>query len=128
MMDCSFLRPSKTWPEATQSCSTTSRICDFNQKLMYLGSVITEDLDNNININARIRKVNTIVYSFVNFWRRKGLTVKMKKAFYIAATIVNILLWGYESLTIRKEDLHRLEGFYHITIRFIFNILNGSKQ
>jgi hypothetical protein len=62
-----------------------------------------------------------ILYSLVNFWRSKGLTVKIKKAFYIA-TIVNILLWGCEFLTIRKEDLRRLEVFHHSAIRYIFNI------
>jgi hypothetical protein len=45
----------------------------------------------------------------------------MKKAFYIT-TIVNILLWSCESITIRKEDLQRLEVFHHSAIRFIFNI------
>jgi hypothetical protein len=63
-----------------------------------------------------------ILYSLVNFWRSKGLTVKMKKALYIT-TIANILLWGCESLTtIRKEVLYRLEVFHHSTIRYIFNI------
>jgi hypothetical protein len=57
----------------------------------------------------------------VNFWRSKGLTVKMKKVFYIA-TIINFLLWGCKSLTIRKEYLRRLEVFHHSAIRYIFNI------
>jgi hypothetical protein len=35
---------------------------------------------------------------------------------------VNISLWGCKSLTIRKEDLHRLEVFHHSAIRYIFNI------
>jgi hypothetical protein len=63
----------------------------FNWKFKCLGSIITNDKDDSVKINARTRKVNEILYSLVNFWRTKGLTIKMKKAFYID-TIVNILL------------------------------------
>jgi hypothetical protein len=80
-----------------------------------------DDLDDSVAINARIGKANDILYSLVNFWRSKGLTVKMKKVFYIV-TIMNILLWGCEFLTIRKEDLHRPKVFHHSPIRYIFNI------
>jgi hypothetical protein len=66
--------------------NTDHRYVTFNWKFTYLGSVITDDF-------ARIAKANGILYSLINFWRSKGLTVKMKKLFYIA-TIVNILLWG----------------------------------
>jgi hypothetical protein len=93
----------------------------FNQNFTYIGSIITNDLDDSVEINAIIGKANGILYSLVNFLRSKGLTVKMKKAFYIT-TIMNSLLWGCKSLIIRKEDLHRLEVFHHSTIRHIFNI------
>jgi hypothetical protein len=66
----------------------------FKWKFKYLGSIITNYLDDSIKINVRIRKANRIMYSLVNFWRsQKDLTIKMKKAFYIA-TFMNILLWG----------------------------------
>jgi hypothetical protein len=101
--------------------STDQGYTFFNRKFTYLGSVITNDLDDSVEINVRIGKANDIIYSLVNFWRSKGLTVKMKKAFYIV-TIMNILLWSCKSLTIRKEDLNRLEVFHHSAIRYIFNI------
>jgi hypothetical protein len=84
-----------------------------NRKFTYLGSVITHDLDDpaSRSVHGSARPA-PILHSLINFWRCKGLTVQMKKSFYIP-TIVNILLWGCESLTIRKDDLHRLEVFHH---------------
>jgi hypothetical protein len=37
-------------------------------------------------------------------------------------SIVNILLWGCESLTIRKENFHMLEVFSHSIIGYTLNI------
>jgi hypothetical protein len=50
----------------------------------------------------------------------------MKRAFYIA-TIINSLLWGCESLNIRKEDHCRLKVFHHSTIRCTCNILQRQQ-
>ena len=93
----------------------------FNRKLTYLGSIITEDLDNGAEISARIGKANGILHSLNNPWRSKGLTLNMKKQFFIA-TIVNILLWGCKSLTLHAAELKKLEVFYHKGIRHILNI------
>jgi hypothetical protein len=72
----------------------------FNRKFTYLGSIITEDLDDDAEISARIGKANGILHtSLNNLWRSKGLSLNMKNQFFIA-TIVNILLWGFESLTL----------------------------
>jgi hypothetical protein len=97
----------------------------FNRKFTYLGSVITDDLDDSVEINARIGKANDILYSLMSLWRSKGLTVRMKKSFYyIADHSEGISCSGDASptLTIRKEALHRLELFHHSAIRCIFNI------
>jgi exonuclease III len=98
----------------------------FNRKFTYLGSIITEDLEDNAEINARIGKANGILYSLNNLWRSKGLTLAMKKQFYVA-TIVNILLWGCESLTLRAANLKKLEVFHHKGIRHVLNV-NKWKQ
>ena len=71
----------------------------FNRRFTYLGSIITDDLEDSTEIHARIGKANGILNGLNNLWRSKGLSVNMKKQFYIA-TVVNIVLWGCESLTI----------------------------
>jgi hypothetical protein len=71
----------------------------FNRRFTYLGSIITNDLEDRAEIHSRIEKENGILNSLNNLWRSKGLSVSMKKQFYIA-TVVNIVLWGCESLTI----------------------------
>jgi hypothetical protein len=93
----------------------------FNQKFTYLGSIITEDLDDGAEIRARIGKANGILHSLNNLWRSKGLSLNMKKQFFIA-TIVNILLWGCESLTLRAADLKKMDVFLHKGIRHVLNI------
>jgi exonuclease III len=93
----------------------------FNRKFTYLGSIITEDLDDGAEIAARIGKANGILHSLNNLWRSKGLSLNMKKQFFIA-TIVNILLWGCESLTLHAADLKKLEVFHHKGIRHVLNI------
>jgi hypothetical protein len=51
----------------------------------------------------------------------------MKKQFYIA-TIVNTLLWGCESLTLRAEDQKSLEVFHHKAIRHVLNISRWKQK
>jgi hypothetical protein len=99
----------------------------FNKKFTYLGSIITEDLEDTTEINARIGKANGILYSLMNLWRSKGLSLGMKKQFYVA-TIVNILLWGCESLTLRAADLKRLEVFHHKGIRHVLNVSKWKQK
>jgi hypothetical protein len=93
----------------------------FNRRFTYLGSFITDDLEDSAEIHARIGKANRILHSLNNLWRSKGLSVRMKKQFYIA-TMVNIVLWGCESLTIRAADLKKLEVFHHKAMRHILCI------
>jgi hypothetical protein len=45
----------------------------FNRKFTYLGSIITNDLENTAEIKARIGKVNRILHSLNNLWKSKGL-------------------------------------------------------
>jgi hypothetical protein len=90
----------------------------FNRRFTYLGSIITNDLEDRAEIHSRIEKENGILNSLNNLWRSKGLSVSMKKEFYIA-TVVNIVLWGCESLTIRAADLKKLEVFHHKAMRHI---------
>ena len=51
----------------------------------------------------------------------------MKKQFFIA-TIVNILLWGCESLTLRADDLKKLEVFHHKGIRHVLNVSKWKQK
>jgi hypothetical protein len=100
----------------------------FNRRFTYLGSIITDDLEDSAEIHSRIGKANGILHSLNNLWRNKGLYVRMKKQFYIA-TVVNIVLWGCESLTIRAVDLKKPEVLHHKTVRHILCISrNGNRQ
>jgi adenylate cyclase class IV len=71
----------------------------FNRRLTYLGSIITNDLKDSTEFHATIGKANRILHGLNNLWRSKGLSVKMEKQYYIT-TVVNIVLWGCELLTL----------------------------
>jgi hypothetical protein len=75
----------------------------FNRRFMYLGSIVTNDLEDSAEIHARIRKENGILHGLNNLWRSKGLSVKMKQ--FCIAMIMNIVLWGCESLILQAVDL-----------------------
>jgi hypothetical protein len=93
----------------------------FNRRFTYLRSIITKDLEDSAEIHARLGKANGILHGLNNLWRIKGLSVWMKKQFYIA-TVVNIVLWGCESL-IRAVDLKKLKVFHHKAMRHILCIM-----
>jgi hypothetical protein len=56
----------------------------FNRRFTYIGSIITDDLEDSAEIHSRIGKANGILQELNNLWRSKELSVKMKKQFYIA--------------------------------------------
>jgi hypothetical protein len=60
----------------------------FNRRFTYLGSIITNDLEDSAEIHARIGKANGILHGLNSLRRSKGLSVSMKKQFYIV-TVVN---------------------------------------
>jgi hypothetical protein len=93
----------------------------FNRRFTYLGSIITNDLEDSAEIHAKIGKANGILHILNNLWKSKGILVSMKKQFYIAR-VMNIVLWGCESLTIQAVDLKKLEVFHHKAMRHILNI------
>jgi hypothetical protein len=49
----------------------------FNRRFTYLGSIITDDLEDSAEIHARIGKYyNGILHGLNNLWRSKGVSVQ----------------------------------------------------
>ena len=67
----------------------------FKRKFTDSGSIISDDREDSTEFRAKIGKADGILNSLNNIWRSNGLSLNMKKQFYIA-TIVNTLLWGCE--------------------------------
>jgi hypothetical protein len=126
-----FPPPGMEAPEADQSKivvdQTDQGYVTFNRRFMYLGSIITDDLKDSAEIHTRIGKGNGILHGLNNLWRSKGLSVKTKKQFYIV-TVVNIVLWGCESLTLQAADLKKREVFHHKAMRHILCITKRDQQ
>jgi exonuclease III len=87
----------------------------------YLGSTITPDLHEDVEIRTRINKGTAQVSMMIKFYRAKNISLKTKRNIFIA-TAINTVLWGCESWTMSESNCRRLISFQHKCIRRILNI------
>ena len=84
----------------------------FTQQFTYLGSIITSDLSDDVDINHRISKANQAFGSLRSLiFCNPYLPLKIKRYFYVAIT-VNLLLWGNECWALSSKMLKKLECFH----------------
>jgi hypothetical protein len=93
----------------------------FINNSTYLGSTITPLLNEDTEIEVRIKKAKSIIGVSRHFFDNKDVDWHVKKGIYIAEPI-NTLLWGCESWNLTKRNLDRLKSFHHGAIRRILNI------
>ena len=83
----------------------------------YLGSLITSDLNDDTDINARIKSARQMFSSIRrNVLCNKSLQTKTRKRLFLA-TVVNQLLWGCESWATKERNLQNMRCFYDECIR-----------
>jgi hypothetical protein len=84
----------------------------FISSFKYLGSTITPLLNEDTEIEVRIKKAKVILRASRHFFDNKDIDWHVKKEIYIAGPL-NALLWGCESWNLTKRNLDRLKSFYH---------------
>ena len=85
----------------------------------YLGSNICANGDPGPEIDARVgRATGAFKMLHKRLWGRKQISVRVKLRFY-GASIISVLLYGLETLPIRKVDLDKLEVLHRRNIRAI---------
>jgi hypothetical protein len=93
----------------------------FVKNFKYLGSVITPLLNEDAEIDIRIKKAKSIMGASKYFFDNKDISKKIKAEIYIAGPL-NALLWGCEAWNLTKCNLKKIMSFHHSAIRRILNI------
>jgi Reverse transcriptase (RNA-dependent DNA polymerase) len=94
---------------------------NFTSNFKYLGSIITNDLKDDMEIESRIKKATAQVGALKNFFRNKHVSLLAKFQIFQAIPI-NTVLWGCESWAMTENISRKLQAFYHKSIRKILNI------
>jgi hypothetical protein len=123
-----YVSPNFTEDLKTSSSSNiTSRFIvkdgyiDFTDKFKYLGSIISNDLKDDSEIDARIKKATSQIGALKNFFKCKRISLATKFQIFQAIPI-NTVLWGCESWSMSDKICEKLKNFYHKNIRRILNI------
>lgn len=91
-------------------------------RFRYLGSVVTESLDLEDELSARIGKASASFGKLTKrAWENNKLTVKTKVLIF-QACVLSTLLYGSESWTLYSRQEKRLNGFYMRCLRRILHI------
>jgi hypothetical protein len=93
----------------------------FTNSFKYLGSIITPLLNEDLEIEARIKKAKSIMGATKHFFSNKDIDKRIKSEIYVAGPL-NALLWGCESWNLTKRNLNKLTTFHHSAIRRILGI------
>ena len=93
----------------------------FVNKFKYLGTIITPLLNENLEIETRIKKAKSLMGAARHFFDNKDVDKRIKSQVYVAGPL-NALLWGCESWNLTKNNLRKLTAFHHGAIRRILNI------
>jgi hypothetical protein len=93
----------------------------FVNKFKYLGSLITPLLNEDLEVETRIKKAKSLMGAAKHFFDNKDVDKKIKSQIYVAGPL-NALLWGCESWNLTKSNLCKLTVFHHGAIRRILGI------
>ena len=92
---------------------------DFTAHFKYLGSFISFDLTDDMDIDNRIAKANQAMGALRHLWRNPYADLKAKQLIFLAIP-ANLLLWGCKTWALQQSHIDKLNVFWH---RAILNIL-----
>eukprot|EP00590_Aulacoseira_subarctica_P011527 CAMPEP_0172420586 /NCGR_PEP_ID=MMETSP1064-20121228/6945_1 /TAXON_ID=202472 /ORGANISM="Aulacoseira subarctica , Strain CCAP 1002/5" /LENGTH=265 /DNA_ID=CAMNT_0013160611 /DNA_START=341 /DNA_END=1141 /DNA_ORIENTATION=+ len=98
--------------------NSNTNLIHFVQEFKYLGSIISNDLKEDNEIKARIRKAWSVIGAMKFILRNKDVDLNTKIFLYTTAPL-QALLWGAESWSLSKTNLNALNVFHHSAIRWI---------
>ena len=94
----------------------------FTSHFTYLGSIISWDLSDDVDVTNRITKANKAFGSLrLLIFCNPYLPLTLKKYLYMAIT-VNLLLWGSENWALSSNMQQKLERFHSKSCRAILGI------
>jgi hypothetical protein len=87
----------------------------------YLGSTITPLLNEDTEIEERIKKAKSMMGASRHFFDNKDVDWQVKKEVYTRGPL-NALLWGSKLWNLTRRNIDKLKSFHHRAIRRILNI------
>jgi hypothetical protein len=94
---------------------------NFVTKFKYLGSFIMPFLNEDAEIESRIKKAKSILGASRHFFDNKDVDHRVKALIYVAG-LLNAILWGCESWNLTKKNLNKLCSFHQGAIHQILSI------
>eukprot|EP00978_Attheya_sp_CCMP212_P022946 scaffold69384_cov30-Attheya_sp.AAC.1 len=93
----------------------------FTTRFKYLGSFITSEQNDELDVDARIAQANKAIGALRNYFRCKQVGLRVKRLIYLAIPI-NLVLWGAETWALTDRSMKKLAVFHHRCIRSILQI------
>ena len=90
-------------------------------KFRYLGSLITWDLDDTADINARIGQGHGAFNHMANVLLNKKVNIHARARAY-QALVANVVLWGCDSWAANQSHFKALDVFQNICVRRMFGL------
>lgn len=91
------------------------------KKFKYLGSLITDNLDPDVEIKSRIEIARSTFYAMKPLFCNRGLNLNLRQRM-IKCYVWPVLMYGVESWTLKTNTLNRLEAFELWILRRILKI------
>ena len=95
--------PIISWQIAGETMET---VTDF----IFLGSKITADGDCSHEIKRRLLLGKKVVTNLDSMWKSRDITLP-KKVRLVKATVFPVVMYGYESWTVKKAEHGRIDAF-----------------
>jgi hypothetical protein len=87
----------------------------------YLGSILTSDSSNNLDINSRIAKARQAYGILTKIWRSNAISLKTKIQIF-NTNVKSVLLYGCETWNNSRASINRLQVFVNKCLRSILKI------
>eukprot|EP00978_Attheya_sp_CCMP212_P037242 scaffold174172_cov56-Attheya_sp.AAC.1 len=105
----------------TENITVGDGFVSFTKTLKYLGSLITSELNDAVDVEARIAQANKAMGALRDNFKCKQVSLKAKRMIYLAIPI-NLVLWGVESWALTETSMKKLSVFHTRSIRTILQI------
>jgi hypothetical protein len=103
----------------TSTFDVNDGFVQFTKQFRYLlGSIISYNLDDTVDIDARISQASKAMGALRKKIKCDQVSLYAKRLIYLAIP-VNLCLWGAESWAISEASIWKLKVFYTRTIRSI---------
>jgi hypothetical protein len=101
--------------------NSNGEFIEFTAHFKYLGSYISFDLTDDMDIKNRITQANQAMGALQHFWKNPYADLKAKKLIFLAIP-ANLLLWGCDTWALCQSHINKLNVFWHQAIRNILGI------